>query len=104
MRTSTRKNIDTATGLIFGKSINITNVTSAAGDFEISYTTPTQGVGFYTSSGGLQANQVLSDKTYINPSKPNGSYSGSAVVQYYVPVLQKWENGPTVVYHITLEN
>jgi hypothetical protein len=87
-------------GLLYGAGFTLTNKTS--GGFEISYNQPTQGVGFYESSGGLQNNEVTKIHTYINPNQPDGVYTGSAVLKYYVPSSQKWLNGPTISYTIKL--
>jgi len=90
------------TGLVFGKGPVLTGVQS--GQFDVYPNQPTQGQGFYTSSGGIGAGDTVDVQTYMNTNKPDGVYTGSATLQYYVSALQKWENGPTLTYTITLTN
>lgn len=87
-------------GLLYGPGFTLTDKTATG--FELRYTTPTSGVGFYESSGGLTPGSSLKVHTYINPSLPDGTYSGSANLFYYAPDQKQWLSGPTVTYSITL--
>lgn len=100
--TLSRAKTDVSSGLIYGTGPTITNKTS--GGFQVKYDHPTQGVGFYESSGGLQPGQKLTLRTYINPAKPNGTYTGSAVLQYLDKTTQVWTNGPRIYYNLKLTN
>jgi hypothetical protein len=86
-------------GLIYGQGITITGKQSTS--FQIKYNEPTQGQGFYTSSGGIGVGQTVKVQSYVNSNKPNGTYSGSAIVQYYNS-KGVWTNGPTVTYSLNL--
>jgi len=85
-------------GLIYGQGFTIFS-TGATG-WQIKYNEPTQGQGFYESSGGISPTGSAVIRSYINPNKFNGVYTGSAVVQYYKD--DNWHDGPTVSYTITL--
>ena len=85
-------------GLVYGQGFNITS--NAADGWQIRYNEPTQGQGFYESSGGTVPGRTSAIRTYINTNKPNGVYTGSAVVQY--AVSGRWFDGPTVSYTINL--
>lgn len=89
-------------GLVYGKGPVVTGVQSTS--FDVYPNQPTQGQGFYISSGGIGAGQSTNIQTYMNTNKPDGVYTGTATLQYYVSALQKWENGPTLSYTITLTN
>ncbi len=84
--------------LAYGSGFTITN--KGATGFQIKYNEPTQGKGFYLGSGGLQPNASVNVPTYINTNNPNGTYTGSAIVQYNNGTT--WVNGPTVSYTIQL--
>ncbi|QQG40778.1 MAG: hypothetical protein HYV37_00435 [Candidatus Levyibacteriota bacterium] len=85
-------------GLIYGPGFTITS--SGATGWQIKYNQPTQGQGFYESSGGINSGSSATIRTYINTNKPNGIYTGSAIIQYYQ--YSSWHDGPTVQYTITL--
>lgn len=84
--------------LVYGAGFTITNQTATG--WEIKYTDPTSGQGFYESSGGISPGSSATVRSYINTSKPNGTYTGSAIVQYQQNGT--WIDGPTVTYSITL--
>jgi len=87
----------TITDLIYGPGFSITS--EGATGFQIKYNEPTSGQGFDISSGGISPNQTVNIRSYINANKPNGIYTGSAIVQYS---KDGWFDGPTVTYTITL--
>lgn len=89
---------DAQYGLVYGEGFNITS-TGATG-WQIHYNEPTQGQGFYDSSGGITPGSSYHVRSYLNASKPVGTYTGSAVVEYYKN--GKWLPGPTVTYTLTL--
>jgi hypothetical protein len=89
-------------GLIMGNGLVISDL--KAGGYEFKYNEPTQGQGFYQSSGGLVPGHSVQIQTYINSNKPNGTYQGSAILQYYNSQTAQWVDGPTVTYSITLTN
>ncbi len=84
--------------LIFGTGFKI--MSTGATGWQIKYDQPTSGQGFYESSGGISSNGSADVRAYINASKPNGVYSGSAIVQYQKN--GQWFDGPRVSYTITL--
>lgn len=67
-------------GLVFGNSISI-DCPEEAVAFQIRYEKPTQGQGFYESSGGLIPGQKREAKTYVNANNPDGEYTGSVAVE-----------------------
>lgn len=85
-------------GLIYGSGFTITS--QGATGFQIKDSVPTQGQGFYETSGGMSNGSSSSVRSYISPNKGNGTYSGSVVVQYQSN--GSWTDGPTVSYTITL--
>ena len=91
-------------GLLYGPGFTITNKTAKG--YTIKYNQPTQGVGFYESSGGLQTGQTVKIHCYINPNKPNGVYKGSVTLQYNAilpgATTTQLYDGPTINYTITL--
>ena len=89
------------TGLLYGPGFTIHNKIAAA--WEIHYTTGTQGVGFYESSGGVPGYTDVKIHAYINPVKPNGTYTGTIVLRYLAGKWG-WLNGPRIHYAITLTN
>lgn len=89
-------------GLVYGSGPIIKGVQSTS--FNVYNNQTTQGQGFYISSGGISAGQSTNIQTYMNVNKPDGVYTGTATLRYYVSALQKWENGPTLSYTITLTN
>lgn len=89
---------DAQYGLVYGKGFSITSLRATG--FQIKYNQPTQGQGFYQSSGGMLTGSTVNIQTYINTNKPNGVYTGSAIIQYYYNGV--WLNGPTVYYRIKL--
>ena len=93
-----RRDPNTVSSLVYGPGFTITS--EGASGFQIKYNEPTQGQGFDLSSGGMTPNMVVTVRTYINTNKPNGIYSGSAVVQYSKNGV--WSDGPTVTYTINL--
>lgn len=96
--TLSRANAD-ATGLVYGSGIKITSHDAAA--WSIYNNEPTQGQGFYEVSGGISPGNSTNIRTYINPNKANGTYTGTVTVKY-----QKGDgvyiSGPQVNYSITL--
>jgi hypothetical protein len=86
-------------GLVFGSGFTITSI--RANGWAIKFNEPTQGQGFYESSGGIVPGSSTTIRTYINTNKPNGTYTGSAIIQY--AVNGNWYDGPTVTYSITLQ-
>lgn len=90
---------DAQYGLVYGPGFTITSL--GAIGWQIHYNEPTQGQGFYDSSGGIIPGSSYDVRTYINTNKSNGVYTGSAVVEYWYNdnIFQK---GPTVYYTITL--
>jgi hypothetical protein len=100
--TLSRSKVNSNSGLIFGQNLYVTALNRLTG-FEVVPNQPTQGQGFYTSSGGLAPGQTAALQTYINPNKANGVYSGSDVIKYQNS-QQQWLNGPTVNYTINLVN
>jgi hypothetical protein len=94
--TINRNNI--ISGFVYGPGFTITSQGATA--WQIKYTQPTQGAGFYESAGGIVLDQSTPIRTYITTNLANGRYSGSAVVMYYYN--NKWYTGPTVSYTITL--
>jgi hypothetical protein len=98
-----RSNVSPTTGLILGQPIEVIAQNQLTG-YEVDYLTPTQGQGFYQSSGGLGPHQAVGLQTYINPSsKANGVYNGQAIIKYQ-SYNGQWLNGPTVNYNINLAN
>lgn len=89
---------DVQYGLVYGPGFTI--ISQGATGWQIRYSEPTQGQGFYESSGGITPGATAAIRSYININKPNGIYTGSAIVQYYQN--NSWQNGPTVYYTITL--
>ena len=87
-------------GLIYGPGFSV--YAKVATGYEVYNNSPTQGVGFYESSGGMAAKQLVYIHTYINPSQADGVYTGSVTLKYYVSSSQQWVNGPTINYTITL--
>lgn len=85
-------------GLVYGRGFNLTS--EGATGWQIKYNEPTQGQGFYESSGGITPGNTINIRSYVNASRPNGTYSGSAVVEYYKD--GSWKPGPTVTYFLTL--
>lgn len=85
-------------GLIYNNGFTITS--QGASSWQIKYNEPTQGQGFYESSGGISTGSSINIRAYINSNKPNGTYTGSATVDYYKN--STWHTGPTVNYSITL--
>lgn len=85
-------------GMIYAPGMTITS--NSAHGFQIKYNEGTQGQGFETSSGGMSPGSSTQVRIYINPNKPNGTYAGSAVVEYSKD--GSWHAGPTVSYSITL--
>lgn len=99
--TLSKANASPTSGLILGQPIFVT--AQVPSGYEVQYTQPTQGQGFYQSSGGLYPHETAQLQTYINASKPNGLYQGQAIIQYMNDKGQ-WLNGPTVSYSINLTN
>jgi hypothetical protein len=93
---------NTPNGYIFGPGLTITGVQLTS--FELYANTPSQGVGFYTVSGGLGAGQTDTIQTYVNPNKPNGVYTGNYTLKYYVSSTHQWLSGPVISYRIKLVN
>jgi hypothetical protein len=89
-----------SSGLIFGPGPIVTSV--GAGGFEFKYNEPTGRQGFYPASGGMVSGQTINIQSYINPDKPNGIYTGTAVLEFYAPDKRQWLPGPTVTYSINL--
>jgi hypothetical protein len=88
-------------GLVYGPAVTITGVQNTT--FELKYKNPTSGQGFYIGSGGIQAQQTLEDQPYVNATKPDGKYTGTAVLQY-MNNKGKWAAGPTLTYSLKLTN
>lgn len=86
-------------GLIYGSGFTITS--HGATGFLVWQNS--QGVGFYEASGGLTSNSTQTIRTYINPNKPNGTYTGSAIVKY-TDSNNTEHDGSTVNYSITLSD
>jgi len=78
--------------LVFGSVFTISS--QGATGWQIYYNDPTSGQGFYDSSGGINPGSSYEVRTYVNTSKPNGTYTGSAVVEY--SKNGNWSAGPTV--------
>jgi len=85
-------------GLIYGSGFTITS--QGATGWQIHYNEGTSGQGFYESSGGINPGSSSTIRSYINANKSNGTYTGSAVVEYNKN--GSWQAGPTVSYSITL--
>jgi len=85
-------------GYSYGSGIRITSVDATG--FQIKYNETTSGQGFDLLSGGMNPGVSVDLKSFIKTSKPDGIYSGSAVLSYYKDGL--WYEGPTINYSITL--
>lgn len=93
------RKVNAQNGLIYGRGFTLTSVDATA--WQIKYNEPTQGQGFYESSGGIAPGRSINIRTYINSNKPNGIYNGSAVIKYFSN--GSWKDGPTVSYRIILK-
>lgn len=89
---------DANSGLIYGPGFTITSQGATA--WAVLPNGGVQGEGFYESSGGIIAGTSAAIRSYINPNKPNGTYTGSAIVRY-TKNGQDY-TGPTVNYSISL--
>ncbi|MBI2017744.1 hypothetical protein HYS92_01705 [Candidatus Daviesbacteria bacterium] len=85
-------------GLVYWPGFTLTSKGATA--WQIKYSSPTQGQGFYESSGGIAPNGSTNIRAYINVNKPNGTYVGLATIRYYQD--GKWYDGPSVKYTIHL--
>lgn len=89
-------------GNIFGQPIMLYSPVGTTYQLQESLNAP-QDRGFY-NSGSIGPRQTTALQTYIDPSNyPNGTYQGSAVIQYRNNQGQ-FLAGPTVTYTITLTN
>jgi hypothetical protein len=94
----TLKRSDSNGGNIYGPGVILKSNTATG--FMSQSQQVVQGQGFHSSSGGIHVGTSFENKTYINPNKPNGTYTGSELIYYHLD--GNWIAGPTVNYSITL--
>jgi hypothetical protein len=84
--------------IVYGEGFTL--ISRSATGWQIMYNEPTEGQGFYESSGEITPGSSINIRSFINTSKPNGVYTGSVVVQYKLNGI--WLNGPTISSKINL--
>jgi hypothetical protein len=87
--------------LVYGPGITLTS--NGITGWSMHNNEGTQGQGFYESSGGIVPGNSAQIRTYINTTKPNGTYTGSYTL-IYTYNNGTWINGPTIYYTINLTN
>lgn len=85
-------------GIVYGEGFKITS--NSANAWQVTPTVSTPGQGFYEFSGGTVPGRTSDIRVHMFTTKPNGVYTGSAVVKYSKNGV--WFDGPTVSYTINL--
>ncbi len=83
---------------VYGPGFNVTS--NGASMINIKYLSSVAGVGFEPANTLISNGQTKTIRSYITTSKPNGSYRGEAIVEYYRDAV--WYNGATIEYELTL--